>query len=329
MADAPRPKNAPPAAVVGIDVSKNRLDIACLHGQAPLPASVENTPEGHAALVEILCQNPPRLIVLEATGGYQRAVVAALAAAPPHGLPVVVANPRQVRDFARGLGILAKTDAIDAMVLARFAEKIDPPVRNLPDAQAQALADLLARRRQLVELRTAEKNRLQQASALRIRASIRAVLATLDAQIAALDDDLDGHIRRSPVWREKENLLLSVPGVGAQTARTLMACLPELGSISRQAIAALVGVAPINRDSGSMRGRRTTWGGRKDVRCMLYMATLVASRHNPVIRAKYQKLLAAGKPKKVALVACMRKLLTILNAMLRTGQPWRKSCEAA
>jgi len=326
MADAPRPKNAPPAAVVGIDVSKHRLDIACLHGDAPLPASVENTPEGHAALVEILCQNPPRLIVLEATGGYQRGVVAALATA---GLPVVVANPRQVRDFARGLGILAKTDAIDAMVLARFAEKIDPPVRNLPDAQAQALADLLARRRQLVELRTAEKNRLQQASAPRIKASIRAVLATLDAQIAALDDDLDGHIRRSPVWREKENLLLSVPGVGAQTARTLMACLPELGSISRQAIAALVGVAPINRDSGSMRGRRTTWGGRKDVRCMLYMATLVASRHNPVIRAKYQKLLAAGKPKKVALVACMRKLLTILNAMLRTGQPWRNSCETA
>lgn len=325
MADAQH-KNLAPAHVVGIDVSKHRLDIAHLHGDASLPTSVENTPEGHAALVDILCQNPPRLIVLEATGGYQRAVVAALAAA---GLPVVVANPRQVRDFARGLGVLAKTDAIDAMVLARFAEKIDPPVRNLPDEAAQALADLLARRRQLVELRTAEKNRLQQASAPRIKASIRAVLTTLDAQIAALDDDLDGHIRRSPVWRAKENLLLGVPGVGAQTARTLLACLPELGTISRQAIAALVGVAPINRDSGAMRGQRTTWGGRKVVRSTLYMATLVASRHNPVIRAQYQRLLAAGKPKKVALVACMRKLLTILNAMLRTGQPWRNSCETA
>jgi len=319
-------QNATSAVVVGIDVSKHRLDIAHLHGDAPLDAAFDNTTEGHAALVERLCQIRPRLIVLEATGGYQRAVVAALAAA---GLPVVVANPRQVRDFARGLGILAKTDAIDAMVLARFAEKIDPTVRNLPDAQAQALADLLARRRQLVELRTAEKNRLQQATAPRIKASIRAVLTTLDAQIAALDDDLDGHIRRSPVWREKENLLLSVPGVGAQTARTLLACLPELGTISRQAIAALVGVAPINRDSGAMRGKRTTWGGRKVVRSSLYMATLVASRHNPVIRAQYQKLLAAGKPKKVALVACMRKLLTILNAMLRTGQPWRNPCETA
>jgi transposase len=326
MSDASHPKSAPTAAVVGIDVSKNRLDIAHLHGDASLPASVENTPQGHTALVEAFSQNPPRLIVLEATGGYQRAIVADLAAA---GLPVVVANPRQVRDFARGLGILAKTDAIDAMVLARFAEKIDPPVRKLPDEAAQALADLLARRRQLVELRTAEKNRLQQASAPRIKASIRAVLTTLDAQIAALDDDLDGHIRRSPAWREKENVLLSVPGVGAQTARTLLACLPELGTISRQAIAALVGVAPINRDSGAMRGKRTTWGGRKVVRSSLYMATLVASRHNPVIRAQYQKLLAAGKPKKVALVACMRKLLTILNAMLRTGQPWRNPCEIA
>jgi len=328
MADAPhaQPKKDATATVVGIDVSKQRLDIAPLHGQGTMDAAFDNTPEGHAALVEQLCKIRPRLIVLESTGGYQRGVVAALATA---GLPVVVANPRQVRDFARGLGILAKTDAIDATVLARFAEKIDPPVRKLPDEAAQALADLLARRRQLVELRTAEKNRLQQTSAPRVKASIRAVLTMLDAQIAAIDDDLDGHIRRSPVWREKENLLLSVPGVGAQTARTLLACLPELGTISRQAIAALVGVAPINRDSGAMRGRRTTWGGRRVVRSSLYMATLVASRHNPVIRAQYQKLLAAGKPKKVALVACMRKLLTILNAMLRTGQPWRNPHETA
>ena len=266
--------------------------------------------------------------MLESTGGYQRAVVAALAAA---GLPVVVANPRQVRDFARGPGHPGQ-DRRDRRHGAGAIRRKDRSARAKPaDEAAQALADLLARRRQLVELRTAEKNRLQQASAPRIKASIRAGLqrSTRRSPRWTTPTDLDGHIRRSPAWREKENLLLSVPGVGAQTVRTLLACLPELGSISRQAIAALVGVAPINRDSGAMRGKRTTWGGRKDVRSSLYMATLVASRHNPVIRAQYQKLLAAGKPKKVALVACMRKLLTILNAMLRTGQPWRNPHETA
>lgn len=312
--------------VVGIDISKDRLDVACLPAavrSAPTPA---NDAEGHATLVSWLKEVSPRLIVLEATGGYQRSLVAALAAA---ALPVVVVNPRQVRDFARALGILAKTDAIDAMVIARFGEKVNPELRPLPDADSAALIDLLARRRQLVELRTAESNRLGQAASPRIKASIRAVLNTIEKQIKSIDDDLDDRIRRSPAWKEKEDLLTSVPGVGTITARTLMACLPELGATSRQAIAALVGVAPINRDSGTMRGKRTTWGGRSVVRSALYMAALVATRHNPVIKAQYTKLLAAGKAKKLALVACMRKLLIILNAMLRTRTPWRNSLDPA
>lgn len=306
--------------VVGIDISKDRLDVACLPAAVRSAPAFDNDAKGHSALVTWLKEVAPHLIVLESTGGYQRALVAALAGA---GLPVVVVNPRQVRDFARALGILAKTDAIDAGVLARFGERVNPAVRPLPDAASTALIDLLARRRQLVELRTAETNRLGQAASARIKASIRAVLATLDRQIASIDDDLDGLIKKSPVWKEKEDLLTSVPGIGALTARTLLACLPELGSISRQAIAALVGVAPINRDSGLMRGKRTTYGGRRAVRSALYMAALVAVRHNPVLRAHYLKLQAAGKAKKLALVACMRKLLVILNALLRTGTPWR------
>jgi transposase len=316
---------APSAAVcVGIDVSKDRLDIACLPAH-PTPTASNDAP-GHAALVAWLKEVSPRLIVLEATGGYQRGLVAALVAA---GLPVVVVNPRQVRDFARAMGVLAKTDTIDAMVLARFAQSVDPPIRPLPDAESTVLMDLLARRRQLVELRTAESNRLKQAAAPRIKASIRAVLATIEKQIAAIDDDLDDRIRRSPVWKEKEDLLTSVPGVGKLTARTLMACLPELGTISRQAIAALVGVAPLNHDSGSMRGKRAIWGGRKTVRSALYMAALVASRYNPVIRATYQQMLARGKAKKLALIACTRKLLVILNALLRTRTQWNNTIEIA
>jgi len=306
--------------VVGIDISKARLDVACLPVQTRAAVSFDNDPKGHAAMIAWLRDVAPRLIVLESTGGYQRAVVASLAAA---GLPVVVVNPRQVRDFARAVGILAKTDAIDASVLARFGVSINPVLRPLPDAQASALVDLLTRRRQLIELRTAESNRLAQATAPKVKASIKAVLAVLKKQIDSIDDELDGLIQQCPCWQEKETLLTSVPGVGTQTARTLLACLPELGDISRQAVAALVGVAPINRDSGTMRGKRTTWGGRKVVRSALYMATLVASRYNPVIRDHYQKLLAAGKVKKLALVACMRKLLVMLNAILRTKTPWR------
>jgi transposase len=308
----------PASLVVGIDISKDRLDVACL----PSAPAVQfaNDHQGHTALVEWLKSRTPRLIVMESTGGYQRLVAAALATA---GLPVVVVNPRQVRDFARAVGILAKTDAIDAAVIARFGASINPTLRPIPDQQSAALADLLARRRQLVELRTAESNRLSQAVMPKVKASIRAVLAVLKKQLHAIDNDLDGLIKHCPCWQEKEDLLTSVPGIGKITARTLLACLPELGNISRQSIAALVGVAPINRDSGLMRGKRTTWGGRKVVRSALYMAALVATRHNPVLKAHYAKLLAAGKAKKLALVACMRKLLIILNAMLRTRQPWR------
>lgn len=315
--------------VVGIDISKSRLDVACLPAAARSvnPASAfDNDAKGHTALVAWLKGISPDLIVLESTGGYQRVVVAALAAA---AMPVVVVNPRQVRDFARALGILAKTDTIDAMVLARFGQKVNPDVRPLPDADSTVLIDLLARRRQLVELRTAESNRLGQATAARIKASIRAVLAAIEKQIASIDEDLDDQIKQSPVWRVKEELLTSVPGIGPLTARTLLACLPELGTISRQSVAALVGVAPINRDSGTMRGRRTTWGGRRVVRSALYMAALVATRYNPVLKAHYARLLDAGKPKKLALVAVMRKLLVILNAMLRTQTPWRASLEVA
>lgn len=312
--------------VVGIDVSKARLDVACLPAPAVMASAFDNEAQGHAALLAWLRQTAPRLIVLEATGVYHRAVVAALATA---GLPVVVVNPRHVRDFARAVGLLAKTDALDAAVLARFGTHINPTLRPLPDAQATMLADLLARRRQLVELHTAESHRLALAVAAQVQASIRAVLTVLKQQLKALDDDLDGLIRQCPCWLEKETLLTSVPGVGTHTARTLLGSLPELGQLSRQAVAALVGVAPLNRDSGTLRGKRTTWGGRRVVRTALYMAALVASRYNPVIRAHYQKLLAAGKAKKLALVACMRKLLVMLNAILRTKTPWRNALEIA
>lgn len=314
------------SVVIGIDISKDRLDVACLPASVQSLSSFDNDAKGHARLIAFLQALSPRLVVLESTGGYQRVVVAALAAA---GLPVVVVNPRQVRDFARALGILAKTDAIDAMVIARFGEQVNPTLRPIPDAESAALTDLLARRRQLVELRTAESNRLSQAVALRIKSSIRAILNAIEKQIESIDDDLDEHIKRSPAWKEKEDLLTGVPGIGKLTARTLLACLPELGNASRQSIAALVGVAPINRDSGMMRGKRTTWGGRKVVRSALYMAALVATRYNPVLKTQYAKLVAAGKAKKLALIACTRKLLVILNAMLRNKTPWRSNLENA
>jgi len=313
-------------SVVGVDISKDRLDVSCLPPAVGVADAFDNDACGHASLIACLKELKPRLIVLEATGGYHRMLVAALAAA---GLPVVVVNPRQVRDFARAMGVLAKTDAIDASVLARFGEKVGPEIRPLPDTQSAELADLLARRRQLVDLRTAENNRLQQAVAAGIKASIRAVLRTIETQIDRIDEDLDDRIKGSPVWKHKEELLLSVPGIGPQTARMLLACLPELGTISRQTVAMLVGVAPLNRDSGTMRGKRTIWGGRAAVRSALYMATLVATRFNPLLRRHYQKLLAAGKAKKSALIACLRKLLVILNAMIRTNTPWKNSLENA
>lgn len=257
--------------------------------------------------------------MLEATGGLEVALLSALAAA---GLPVVAVNPRQVRDFARASGQLAKTDRVDAHILAQFAEAIRPPVRPLPDEQTQALAALVTRRRQLLEMLQAEKNRLR-LTAAPIRRRVQTHITWLKRELAALDKDLTRTIRTSSVWRERDDVLRSVPGVGPVFVSTLFAHLPELGTLSRKQIAALVGVAPFARDSGSLRGRRMIWGGRAPVRAALYMATLVATRYNSVIRTFYQRLCQAGKVKKVALTACMRKLLTILNAMLKTGTVWQ------
>jgi transposase len=301
---------------VGIDVAKAQLDLA-LRPTGERWA-VTNDEPGIAALVARLQAVQPTLIVLEATGGYHRAVVAALAAA---ALPLVVVNPRQVRDFAKATGQLAKTDTLDARAVAHFAEAVRPALRPLPDAQTEELRALLARRRQLIAMRTAEQNRLETASP-RLRADIVAHIAWLDQHVATLDDDLDTTLRASPVWRERETLYRSVPGIGPVCARTLVLDLPELGTLSRQRIAALVGVAPFNRDSGTLRGTRTTWGGRAHVRATLYMSALVAVRYNPVLKAFYQRLCTAGKAKKVALTACMRKLLTILNAMVKRQKPW-------
>jgi transposase len=304
---------------VGIDVSKDHLDVAWEPAFSP-PRRFPNTPEGRADLHALLARQNPQRIVLEATGGYERPLVAELLQAR---LPVAVVNPRQVRDFAKALGQLAKTDRLDAAVLARFAQRVQPVIRPLPDAQLQALEELVARRRQLIQMRTAEGQRLAQAASPRVRQSIQEVLDLIDKQLRDRDDELEQLLQQCPAWQAKADLLRSVPGVGDQTARALVAQLPELGTCSRQQIAALVGVAPLNRDSGQFRGHRTTWGGRATVRCALYMATLVATRRNPLIARLYQRLCAAGKLKKVALVACMRKLLTILNAILRDQRPWR------
>ena len=307
----------PSQVFVGIDVAKAHLDIALR--PTGTRWAVTNDDAGIASLVPQLQEIAPQLIVLEATGSYQRAVVAALAAA---GLPVAVVNPRQARDFAKATGQLAKTDALDVRALAHFAEAVRPMPRPLPDAQADELRALLARRRQLVTMRTAEQNRL--GSALpRLQPDIQAHIAWLNTRLTTLDDDLDTTLRASPVWRECEELLRSVPGIGPVCARTLLLDLPELGTLSRHRLAALVGVAPLNRDSGTLRGSRTTWGGRAHVRATLYMSTLVAVRYNPVLKAFYERLRATGKAAKVALTACMRKLLTILNAMVKHQTPWQ------
>jgi transposase len=299
-----------------MDVAKAQLDIA-LRPTGERWA-VSNDATGIAALVVRLHAVPPMLIVLEATGGDHRAVVAALAAA---ALPLVVVNPRQVRDCAKATGQLAKTDKLDARAVAHFAEAVRPAPRPLPDAQTEELRALLARRRQLIAMRTAAQNRLENAPQ-RLRADIEAHIAWLTQRVTTLDDDLDTTLQASPVWRERETLYRSVPGIGPVCARTLVLDLPELGTLSRQRIAALVGVAPFNRDSGTLRGTRTTWGGRAPVRATLYMSALVAVRYNPVLKTFYQRLCTAGKAKKVALTACMRKLLTILNAMVKHQKPW-------
>ena len=302
---------------VGIDVARDRLDVHVRPSEQAF--AVARDSEGLERLVERL---DPALVVLEATGGFEIAVAAALAGAH---MPLAVVNPRQVRDFARATGRLAKTDTLDAEAIALFAERIRPDPRPVPDAQARALAELVARRRQIVEMIVAEGNRRRQARAKRLRKRLDAHLAWLQKELSQVESDLDDAVRASPAWRANEDLLTSVPGVGNTTARSLIAEVPELGTLDRRKIAALVGLAPFNRDSGTLRGRRTIWGGRATVRAALYMATLVATRHNPVIAAFYQRLLAAGKPKKVALTACMRKLLVILNALIPDRRPWQTS----
>ncbi len=307
----------PAKVYVGIDVAKEWLDIAQRPGAETWRLS--NDEAGIAELVGRLGRLQPVLALLEATGGLEMPLVGALMAAE---LPVVVVNPRQVRDFARATGRLAKTDAIDAQVLAQFAEAVQPALRPLPDAATRQLRALLTRRRQLVEMLTAEKNRLRTAPPA-VREHVKKHILWLERSLSDLDSDLGQAIHSSDIWRAQDDLLQSTPGVGPVVSTTLLAELPELGILNRKQIAALVGVAPLNRDSGSFRGRRTVWGGRSQVRAVLYMATLVASRRNSAIRAFYERLLAAGKPKKVALTACMRKLLTILNAMVRHQSSWR------
>jgi len=311
-----------PHVFVGVDVSKAQLDVALRPDGG---FAVSNDETGIMQLIERLSRAAPVRVVLEATGGLEIPLVGALVTA---GLPVVVVNPRQVRDFAKATGKLAKTDVLDAQTLAHFAEVIQPAVRPLPDEHTQALAALVTRRRQLVEMLTAEKNRLRQAPKP-IRLSLQAHIAWLEQALQQADTDLAEAIRHSPVWRENEALLRSAPGVGPVLSTTLLATVPELGTLAHKQLSALVGVAPLNRDSGTLRGRRTVWGGRAQVRAVLYMGAIVAARFNPVIRAFYQRLRAAGKAKKVALTACMHKLLIILNAMLKHRTPWRQGTEPA
>lgn len=306
---------------VGIDVSKAQLEVA--ERPSGERAVIPHTEAGIATLVEQLRARRSACVVLEATGGLQVPLASALAVA---GIPVAVVNPRQVRDFAKATGQLAKTDAIDAQVLARFAEAVRPTPRPLPDEATQHLGALLTRRRQLIEMLVAEQHRMRTAPRP-IQRQIQTHLTWVKRQLAALDEDLTHRIQATPLWREHEDLLRSVPGIGPIVSRTLLAELPELGTLTHKQIAALVGVAPLNRDSGTLRGRRMIWGGRTVVRGALYMSAVVAARHNPVIKAFYQRLRAAGKVPKVALVACMHKLLTILNAMVKHRTPWRLAAQ--
>lgn len=311
---------------VGIDVNKNSLDVDCLPHSAQRQFSNDET--GIAQLLAYLDQLNGQgtidRVVLEATAGYETRVSVALAGA---GHPVVVVNPKQVRDFARACGIQAKTDRLDARVLARFGQQIRPPLRPLPDEAQREFADLLDRRSQLVTMRAQEKARIATAPPVAMK-SLKEHIAWLDARIKSLDIDMTHTLRTSEVWKNKVDLLDSMPGIGKVSVFTLLGRLPELGKLSRQQIAALVGVAPFNDDSGKRRGQRYIRGGRAEVRNVLYMATLTAVRHNPAIRAFYERLSAAGKPFKVAVTACMRKLLTVLNAMMKTGQAWQDNTRA-
>ena len=304
------------ARFVGIDVSKAQVDVAVRPTGKSWTLPYDQT--GIEGLIPQIVDLEPGLVLLEATGGLELPLVAALAAA---ALPVVVVNPRQVRDFAKATGTLAKTDTLDAGVLAHFADAVRPEVRPLKDAETQVLNSLTARRHQVMTMLVSEKNRLGSAIGA-VSPRIEAHIAWLEQELSDLDKELRQSLRQSPVWREKDDLLRTVPGVGEQLSLTLLANLPELGTLDRRQIAALVGVAPYNRDSGTRRGKRAVWGGRSRVRAVLYMGALVASRHNPAIRDFYQRLLASGKPKKVALVASMRKLLVILNSTLKHGFSW-------
>lgn len=302
---------------VGIDVAKDKLDIAVdPAGQA---WSAVNNDSGISQVVASLEELAPTLIVMEATGGLEGPLAAALALA---GMPVVIVNPRQVRDFARATGKLAKTDTLDAHVLAQFAARVQPTVRPLPDDKAQEFTAILARRRQVMEMLIAERNRLASVRAQSVKTRIQAHVTWLEQELDSTNRELGSSVRKSPLWRAKDSLLQGVPGVGPVLSATLLSHLPELGTLNRKQIAALVGLAPLNRDSGTLRGKRSIWGGRAHVRAALYMGTLVATRHNEVIRAFYHRLCLAGKPKKVALTACMRKLLTILNSMLKHHTRW-------
>ena len=302
---------------VGIDVAKARVDVAVRPTEQRWTITYDEA--GVQELVSHLKTLEPALVLLEATGGLELPIVVALATA---ALPVVVVNPRQVRDFAKATGTLAKTVALDAAVLAHFADAVRPDVRPLKDAETQVLASLVARRHQVVAMLVSEKNRLRRAVSA-VRPRVEAHIAWLEQELEDLDEGLRQTLRQSPLWREKDDLLRTVPGVGEQLSLTLLAYLPELGTLDRRQVAALVGVAPFNRDSGTLRGKRTVWGGRARIRAALYMGALVASQYNPVIRDFYRRLLAAGKPKKLALTACMRKLLVTLNSMLKHRSTWR------
>jgi len=308
----------PSPAFAGIDVSKDRLDVYLRpSGQS---FAVPRDGPGLEQLLARLRETAPALVVLEATGGFELTVAAAIAGA---GLPLAVVNPRQIRDFARAMGRLAKTDRLDAEAIALFAERIRPEPKPVPGPAAQALAEFVARRRQILEMIGMEQNRRRQVHTPGVARTIAATLKVLEAQLTEIDHDIDGAVRGFPAWRVADDLLRSVPGIGKVASRTLIAEMPELGRLDRREAAALIGLAPINRDSGLLRGHRAIAGGRASIRKVLFMATLAAARWNPVIRSHFHRLTARGRPKKVALVACMRKLLGILNAIVRTQQPWR------
>jgi transposase len=306
------------AVYVGIDVSQARLDVHVLPGGEAF--AVARDGKGLEELIERLRAFSPQLIAVEATGGFETIVAAAVAGA---GLPLVVVNPAQIRHFAHALGKRAKTDPIDAAVIAHFVEAVKPELRALPDEAQRLLAELVGRRRQIIEMMVAERQREKRAANVRVRKSILRHIRVLEKELPEIDEDIGTLVRGSPVWREKEDLLVSFPGIGNTLARTLLAEVPELGELTRREIASLVGVAPFTRQSGHWKGKSMIGGGRGSARRALYMAALVASRHNPVLRTFYRRLLAAGKPKMVALIAVARKILTTLNAMLRDKRKWQ------